>query len=396
MASLPTIEDLAPNGGRVMVRCDLNVPLRDGRITDDLRIQASVPTLTDLLAAGARLVVCSHLGRPKGRVVDDLRVAPVADKLAEHLGTDVTAASDVVGEDAQRACASDAEVVLLENLRFEPGEESNDADLGRRLAGLADRYVNDAFGASHRAHASIVGVPRHLPSAAGRLLSEEVTKLGRLLEDPKRPYVAILGGAKVSDKIGVIQNLMERVDSICIGGAMAFTMLVAAGHEVGRSLVENDRVDEVKRILAAAESSGVEILLPTDVVAAEAPEEGADHATVALDSIGDRLGVDVGPETAERFSAVVRDAGTVLWNGPMGIFEIEAFAGGTRAVAQAVVKATSNGAYTVVGGGDSAAALRQLEMADEVSHLSTGGGASLEFLEGKDLPGIAALRQSKE
>ncbi len=394
--SLATLDDLDVAGKRVLVRCDLNVPVQNGRITDDLRIRAAVPTLDALLERGARLLVCSHLGRPKGRIVEDLRLAPVATALGRAMGREVHPVPDVVGPDAQAAALSNADVVVLENLRFEPGEEANDPDFAALLASLADAYVDDAFGAAHRAHASIVGVAERLPSAAGLLLAEEATKLGRLLHDPERPFVAVLGGAKVSDKLDVIGNLLERVDAICIGGAMAFTLLVAQGHDVGRSLVEQDRVDDVRRVLESAVSKDIDVLLPDDIVAADSPDEGAAYDTVPLAEIGDRLGADIGPASAQRYAERIESARTVLWNGPMGIFEIDAFAGGTKAVAEAIARATKNGAYTVAGGGDSAAALKQLGMADAVSHLSTGGGASLEFLEGKDLPGIAVLRKEGE
>ena len=389
---LPQLEDLEVEGRRVFVRCDLNVPLADGNVTDDMRIRASLPTLEALLERGAGLVVASHLGRPKGKVSDGLRLAPVARRLGELLGRDVTAVDDVVGDAARSACRSDAAIVVLENLRFDPGEERNDAAFAAALAGLADAYVNDAFGASHRAHASIVGVPERLDSAAGLLLSEEVERLERLLGDPQRPFVAVLGGAKVSDKLGVIANLLQRVDVLCVGGAMAFTLLVARGEPVGRSLVEDERVDEVRAVLLEADARDVDVVLPTDVVAAEAPREDAALDVVEVADIGDRLGVDIGPRTAEEFSARIKTARSVLWNGPMGIFEIEAFSEGTKTVADAIAQATRSGAYTVAGGGDSAAALRALDKTDAVSHLSTGGGASLELLEGKELPGIAALR----
>ena len=392
-AGLPGIDTLDVEDQRVLVRCDLNVPLSGREIADDMRIRAALPTLRALLDRGARLAVCSHLGRPKGKVVDELSLEPVGERLAELLDRHVEVAGDVVGEGARLACATNHEVVLLENLRFEAGEEANDRDMAEALARLASAYVNDAFGAAHRAHASIAGVAELLPAAAGYLLADEVEKLERLLHGPEHPFVAVLGGAKVSDKLSVIGNLLERVDSICIGGAMAFTLLVAQGHEVGRSLVERERVDEVTGVLERARSAGVDILLPSDVVAADAPEEGSPHATVPLEGIGNRLGVDIGPRTAEAFGAVITAARTVLWNGPMGIFEMDAFAGGTRAVADAIAKATANGAYTVAGGGDSAAALAQLGMEDAVSHLSTGGGASLELLEGRELPGIAVLRE---
>jgi phosphoglycerate kinase len=390
---LPTIDDLTVDGRRVLVRCDLNVPIEDGAITDDMRIRSSVPTLDALLTRGARVAVCSHLGRPKGKVVEELRLAPVGERLSQLLAHDVVVLDEIVGEEASRACKSHAAVVLLENLRFDSREEANAPEFASALAELADAFVNDAFGSSHRAHASIVGVAERLPAAAGLLLADEVANLSHLLESPERPFVAVIGGAKVSDKLDVIEHLLERVDALIIGGAMAFTLLKAQGHDVGRSLVEDDRIAEVRVVVGKAEEAGVEIYLPDDVVAAESPDEGADHEAVELDAIGDRVGVDIGPQTSRRFAEVVRDAKTVLWNGPMGIFEVDDFAAGTRAVAQAVADATENGAYSVVGGGDSAAALRELGMADSVSHLSTGGGASLEFLEGKDLPGIAVLRK---
>ncbi len=363
---------------------------------DDLRIRSAIPTLQALLDRGASLAVCSHLGRPKGRVVEELRLAPVAERLSELLGIEVDALDEVVGDTARAACASHAKVVLLENLRFEPGEERNDPQLAAALAELAGVYVNDAFGAAHRAHASIVGVAERLPSAGGYLLAAEVQKLERLLHSPERPFVAVLGGAKVSDKLSVIGNLLERVDALCIGGAMAFTLLVAEGHQVGRSLVERDRVEEVRKVLARARDLGVAIHLPTDVVAADSPDEGAGAERVALDGIGDRMALDIGPDSSKRFAEVIAAAKTVLWNGPMGMFELKPYAHGTRTVAEAVATATRGGAYTVAGGGDSAAALAQMNMTDAVSHLSTGGGASLELLEGRELPGVAVLRKKGE
>lgn len=393
MTNLPTLDSLDVSGKRVFVRCDLNVPLNDGVVGDDLRIRAAVPTLKALLERGANLVVSSHLGRPKGRVVEELRLAPVGERLSELLGIEVESLDEVVGDKAAKVCSSNARVVLLENLRFEPGEERNDPALADALASLADIYVDDAFGAAHRAHASIVGVPERLPAAAGYLLADEVEKLEVLLHDPGSPFVAVLGGAKVSDKLSVIANLLDPVDALCIGGAMAFTLLVAEGHSVGRSLVEEDRIDEVREVLEEARRRDVSIHLPSDVVAAEAPEPDAAHESVPIEGIGDRMGVDIGPETAGRFTEVVSQAKTVLWNGPMGIFEMEPYSHGTRSMAEAIAKATDNGAYTVAGGGDSAAALAQLGMTDAVSHLSTGGGASLELLEGRELPGVAVLRK---
>lgn len=392
MRSLPVLDDLMVRDRRVLVRCDLNVPLADGRITDDLRIRASLPTLEKLLGSGARLAVCSHLGRPKGQVVEELSLAPVGERLQELLAREVAFTRDVVGRRAHKACASDKEVVLLENLRFEPGEEKNDPDFADALASLAQDYVNDAFGASHRAHASIVGVAQRLPSAAGLLLQQEVEKLERLLDNAERPFVAVLGGAKVSDKLGVIDSLIDRCDALCIGGAMAFTLLAAEGENVGRSLVEHDRIGEVKEMLGRAREKGVRIVLPIDVIAADEPD-GRAFAATPLENIGDLMGVDIGPESRVTFAQTIRRARTVLWNGPMGIFEVEAFAGGTKAVAEAIAQATKDGAYTVAGGGDSAAALKALGMTDAVSHLSTGGGASLELLEGKELPGISVLRK---
>jgi phosphoglycerate kinase len=391
-SSLPQIDSLEVEGRRVLVRCDLNVPLAGTEVADDMRIRASLPTLDALLERGARLVVCSHLGRPKGQVREELRLAPVARLLGELLGRPVEAVDTVVGPAARAACASDAEIVVLENLRFEPGEERNDPDFAGALAELGRAYVNDAFGASHRAHASIVGVAERLDSAAGLLLTEEVERLERLLHDPERPFVAVLGGAKVSDKLGVIANLLERVDALCVGGAMAFTLLVARGKQVGRSLVEKDRVEEVRGVLDAADALDVDVVLPTDVVAAEAPQADAHDEVVELEEIRDRVGVDIGPRTSSAFAEHITEARSVLWNGPMGIFEIDAFARGTKAVAEAIAEATRRGAYSVAGGGDSAAALRALGKTDAVSHLSTGGGASLELLEGRELPGIAALR----
>lgn len=394
-AKLPSIHDLVVTGKRVLVRCDFNVPLKDGEITDDLRIRSALPTLEALLNKGARLVLCSHLGRPKGTVDEELRLAPIGRRLEQLLGHQVETLDTVVGHEAKAATMSNADVILLENLRFESGETANDPEFADALAELADAYVNDAFGSAHRAHASVVGVAERLPSAAGLLLLDEVEKLEKVLHDPEHPYVAVLGGAKVSDKLAVIGNLLDRVDALCIGGAMAFTLLKAQGHDVGRSLVEDDRLEEVRSVLGVAQDKGVDILLPVDVVAADSPNEGAEYEIVGLDKIGDRMGVDIGPESAQHFGAVIGSAKTVLWNGPMGIFEIEAYAGGTKAVAEAVVKATRAGAYTVVGGGDSAAALKQLGLTEEVSHLSTGGGASLELLEGKDLPGVAVLRAQR-
>jgi phosphoglycerate kinase len=392
---LRTIEDLGGlPGRRVLVRCDLNVPVEDGRITDDLRIQASVPTLHELLEAGATLVVCSHLGRPKGKVRDDLRLAPVARALGEALGgRDVRAMGEVVGDGVRTAVseASTGSVILLENLRFHPGEEQNDPAFADALASLADAYVDDAFGAAHRAHASVVGVAERLPSAAGRLMQKEIEALSRLVEDPEEPFVAILGGAKVSDKLGAVDALVDRVDALLVGGAMAFSFLGARGGDVGRSLVEVDQYDAVRDSVKRADEKGVLIQLPEDFVVAEEPRVDVPPRTVRADAIPRELmGLDIGPRSVEEFVRTIADARTILWNGPMGVFELEPFSAGTRGVAQAVARAD---AFTVVGGGDSLAALRKFDLLEFIDHLSTGGGASLEFLEGKDLPGIAVLME---
>jgi phosphoglycerate kinase len=388
---LRTVEAADVRGRRVLVRNDFNVPLDDGRVTDDLRIRAAVPTLRWLVEHGGRVISCSHLGRPKGKRDERYSLAPVVPVLAAHLGREVRFVDDVVGESAQAAARglTDGEVMLLQNLRFEPGETDNDPEFADRLAALAELYVDDAFGAAHRAHASVVGVAERLPAYAGYLLATEVRVLSRLLEDPDRPFVAVLGGSKVSDKLAVLDNLLGRVDSLVIGGGMCFTFLAAQGLEVGDSLFEKDQVDAVRQLAARAEREGKRLLLPTDVVVADDFAEDANTRTVPVDGIepGWR-GLDIGPETAEAFAAEIARARTVFWNGPMGVFEWEPFAAGTRRVAEAV--ATGN-AYTVVGGGDSAAAVAQLGLADRIDHMSTGGGASLELLEGKTLPGVAVI-----
>jgi phosphoglycerate kinase len=392
---LRTVDAARVDGRRVLVRNDFNVPLDDrGRVTDDLRVRAALPTLRDLIGRDARVICCSHLGRPKGRRDERYSLEPVAGTLSEHLGMEVAFVDDVAGEEASRAAASldPGQVLLLQNLRFEPGEEANDPALAERLAALAELYVDDAFGAAHRAHASVVGVAQRLPAYAGYLLAGEVKVLSRLLEGPDSPFVAVLGGSKVSDKLAVLSNLLGRVDSLVIGGGMCFTFLAARGHGAGDSLFEPEQVDAVKDLLARAEREGKRILLPTDVVVADDFAEDAEHRVVPAGGIeAGWRGLDIGPETAGAFSEAVREAGTVFWNGPMGVFEWPAFEAGTRVVAEAVA---STKAYTVVGGGDSAAALAKFGLADQVDHLSTGGGASLELLEGKTLPGVAVLQES--
>ncbi|MEV1203311.1 phosphoglycerate kinase [Microbispora rosea] len=392
------IDELDVKGRRVFVRADLNVPLDGETITDDGRIRASVPTIKKLVERGAKVVVAAHLGRPKGSVTPKYSLAPVSRRLAELLGEDVAFATDVVGESAQSVVAGlqDGQVALLENLRFEPGEESKDdavrSDFAGKLAALAELYVGDGFGAVHRKHASVYDLPKRLPHAAGDLVLAEVEVLRKLTEDPARPYVVVLGGAKVSDKLGVIANLLSKVDRLLIGGGMAYTFLKSQGHEVGKSLLQEDQIDQVKGFLEEAASRGVELVLPVDVLAAT--EFGADAPYEVVDTTAipaDREGLDIGPRTRELFASKLADAQTVFWNGPMGVFEFDAFSGGTRAVAEALVNSK---AFTVVGGGDSAAAVRRLGLPEDgFSHISTGGGASLEYLEGKTLPGLAALEE---
>jgi phosphoglycerate kinase len=397
--SIRTLDELGAVAGlRVFVRVDHNVPLQDGAVADDTRIRASLSTISALLEAGASVVAASHLGRPKGKVRDELRLAPVADRLADLLGHDVQALDDVVGEDVTAVCdhLQPGDVVMLENLRFDPREEANDPTFAAELGRLADAYVDDAFGAVHRAHASVAALPELLraegrPVAAGRLLQGEVEALSRLLEEPDRPYVAVLGGAKVSDKLATIGALVERVDALLIGGAMAFTFLAAEGGEVGGSLIEPDRFDEVRAARARATERGVLIQLPEDVVAAAEIDDQAARRTVPASAIPkDLKGLDIGPRTVEEFVRTIADAKTILWNGPMGVFELEPFGAGTRGVATAIAGAS---AYSVAGGGDSLAAVQRYGLQDGFDHLSTGGGASLEFLEGRSLPGIAVLER---
>ena len=395
-----TIADLGDlRGKKVLLRSDLNVPLdKSGNITDDGRVRASVPTIKKLTDQGARVIVVAHLGRPKGEPDPQYSLAPVATRLSELLGQPVAFATDTVGDSAHEVVAglADGDVAVLENLRFNKGETSKD-DVERgafadQLASLADVFVSDGFGVVHRAQASVVDVAERLPQAAGGLVETEVGVLSRLTR-PRRPYAVVLGGAKVSDKLGVIENLLKEADTLLIGGGMVFTFLAAQGYEVGKSLLEADQIDTVKGYLAEAENRGVDIVLPTDIVAADAFSADANHEVVAADAIpADQMGLDIGPDSAEAFGAKIRESKTVFWNGPMGAFEMAPYAAGTKAVAEALVDATADGALTVVGGGDSAAAVRQLGFHDDqFTHISTGGGASLEYLEGKTLPGLAIL-----
>ena len=400
---LRTLDDLGDlEGTRVFVRLDLNVPIADGAVADDSRIRASMPTLTELLERGASIVAASHLGRPKGRVVESMRVRPVAELLREYLGrvVEYVPTDGVLSPEVEQSCEALAfergRVLLLENLRFDPGEEANDRAFAQRLAGLADAYVDDAFGAAHRAHASVAALPEVFeeqgrPTAAGRLLQKEVDALSRLLQDPPRPYVAVLGGAKVSDKCDTIDALVERVDALLVGGAMAFTFITEAGGSTGKSLVEPERFPDVHRASARARERGVVLQLPDDVVAAPELSLDAPRRTVPSWEIpGDLAGFDIGPRSVEEFARTIADAKTVVWAGPMGVYELEPFGAGTRGVATAIA---GTNAYTVVGGGDSLAAVKRFGLEDAFDHLSTGGGASLEFLEGHRLPGIVALEE---
>ncbi|MFC4614845.1 phosphoglycerate kinase [Cellulomonas sp. H30R-01] len=397
---MKTIEDLGDlRGKRVLVRSDFNVPLDGTTITDDGRVRAALPTLQALLGAGARVIVTAHLGRPKGAPEDKYSLAPVAARLGELLGQPVALAKDTVGESAKETVAAleDGQIALLENIRFDAREtskvEEERASLADDLAALADVYVSDGFGVVHRKQASVYDVALKLPHAVGKLVLNEVESLKKATENPERPYVVVLGGSKVSDKLGVISNLLTKADRLVIGGGMLFTFLAAKGYSVGNSLLEADQIDTVKGYLAQAEDAGVEIVLPVDIRVADEFKADSPSSVVAADAIPDgKIGLDIGPESEQLFASKIVDAKTVVWNGPAGVFEFEAFAGGTRAVAQALVDAGANGAFTIVGGGDSAAAVRTLGF-DEAGfgHISTGGGASLEFLEGKTLPGIAVL-----
>jgi phosphoglycerate kinase len=383
-----SVRDLDVGDKRVLVRVDFNVPVKDGEVTDDTRIRRALPTIRYLLEEGARPVLISHLGRPKGEPDQKYAMDPVATRLQELLGEPVEKLDASVGPEVVEALDDWAGrgVVLLENSRFYPGETSNDPGFSGQLAALADVYVDDAFGAAHRAHATTVGVPERMPAAAGLLMEEEIDYLDKVLEDPERPFVAILGGAKVSDKLGVIESLLGIADSLLIGGAMGFTFFRALGYEIGDSLVEEDYLEEAKRLM---EEAGDRLVLPVDVVVAEAMEEGAESETVAVDGIpSGKMGLDIGPETVDLFKRYISGASTIFWNGPMGVFEIDAFAKGTEGVAKAVAE---SGATSVVGGGDSIAAVNKLGLEDRMSHISTGGGASLEYVEGKELPGIAIL-----
>lgn len=387
-----TVKDVDVKGKRVFCRVDFNIPMQEGKITDETRIRAALPTIQYLIEQGAKVILASHLGRPKGQVVEDLRLTPVAVRLAELLGQDVKKADEAYGDSVKSLIGTmnEGDVLLLENVRFYPGEEKNDPELAKQFAELADVYVNDAFGAAHRAHASTEGIAHHLPAVSGFLMEKELEVLGKALSNPERPFTAIIGGAKVKDKIGVIDNLLEKVDNLIIGGGLAYTFIKAQGHEIGKSLLEEDKVDLAKSFIAKAKEKGVEFYMPVDAVVADEFSADANSKIVPIEEIpADWQALDIGPKTEEIYRDVIQKSKLVIWNGPMGVFEMDKFAGGTKAVAQAL--ADSKGTYSVIGGGDSAAAVEKFDLADKMSHISTGGGASLEFMEGKELPGVVAL-----
>ena len=387
-----SVEDIDVSGKKVLVRCDFNVPLKDGAITSDKRIVAALPTIKYLLEHGAAVILCSHLGRPKGEFKPEFSLAPVAVRLGELLGKPVIMAKDVVGEDAKAKAAAlkPGELLMLENVRFEAGETKNNPDLAKAFASLAEIYVNDAFGSAHRAHASTAGVADYLPAVCGFLIQKEITVMGKALSDPKRPFVAILGGAKVSDKIGVINNLLDKVDTLIVGGGMAYTFAKAQGYSIGDSLCEDDKVELAREMLEKAKAKGVKLLLPVDNRVGDKFDANCSVKVVGSDNIPDGwMGMDIGPETEKLFCEAIKGAGTVVWNGPMGVFEFDKFAGGTLAVAKAVA---DSGAVSIIGGGDSAAAVAKLGFGDKMTHISTGGGASVGFLEGPGVAGIAALK----
>ncbi|EJQ41564.1 phosphoglycerate kinase [Bacillus wiedmannii] len=387
-----SIRDVDLKGKRVFCRVDFNVPMKEGKITDETRIRAALPTIQYLVEQGAKVILASHLGRPKGQAVEELRLTPVAARLGELLGKDVKKADEAFGPVAQEMVAAmkEGDVLVLENVRFYTGEEKNDAELAKEFAALADIFVNDAFGAAHRAHASTAGIADYLPAVSGLLMEKELDVLGKALSNPERPFTAIIGGAKVKDKIGVIRHLLDKVDNLIIGGGLAYTFVKALGHEIGLSLCEDDKIELAKEFMQLAKEKGVNFYMPVDVVITEEFSETATTQIVGIDSIPSTWeGVDIGPKTREIYADVIKNSKLVVWNGPMGVFEMTPFAEGTKAVGQALADAEDT--YSVIGGGDSAAAVEKFGMADKMSHISTGGGASLEFMEGKELPGVVCL-----
>lgn len=387
-----TINDLNVNGKRVFCRVDFNVPMDDGVIADDTRIRAALPTIRHLCENGAIVILTSHMGRPKGKIVEELRLEPVAKRLEELLGQKIRYSKEVIGEDVEKQISEleEGDILLLENVRFHPGEEKNDAELAKSFADLADLYVNDAFGTAHRAHVSTEGVANFLPSAAGCLIEKELEVLGNALSTPQRPFTAIIGGAKVKDKIGVIDNLLDKVDHLIIGGGLAFTFVKAQGHEIGNSLLEEDKIDLARGFMEKAKEKGVQFLLPIDAVVADSFSENANTQVVDIEHIpAGWQALDIGPKTTKLYSDIIKESKLVIWNGPMGVFEMKPFAQGTEGVAKALAEADNT--YSIIGGGDSARAVEHFGLSEKMDHISTGGGASLEFMEGKDLPGIAAL-----
>lgn len=387
-----SVRDVDFKGKRVFCRVDFNVPMQDGQITDETRIRAALPTIQYLQEQGAKVILASHLGRPKGKVVEEMRLTPVAKRLSELLGIEVKKADEAYG-DAVKAMISEmkeGDVLLLENVRFYPGEEKNDPELAQAFSELADIYVNDAFGAAHRAHASTEGIAHHLPAVAGLLMEKELEVIGKALSNPERPFTAIIGGAKVKDKIDVIDNLLDKVDNLIIGGGLAYTFIKAQGHEIGKSLLEEDKIDLANSFIEKAKAKGVNFYMPIDSVVADEFSPDANTKVVSIDEIpAEWQALDIGPKTAELYREVIQKSKLVIWNGPMGVFEMDKFANGTKAVAEALAEA--NDTYSIIGGGDSAAAVEKFQLADKMDHISTGGGASLEFMEGKQLPGIVAL-----
>lgn len=386
-----TLQDLDVKGKKAFCRVDFNVPMQDGKITDDTRIKAALKTINYLSDQGAIVILASHLGRPKGQVVEELRLDPVADRLSDLTGKEIVKTDAVYGKEVNEAISQlgNGDILLIENVRFEPGEEKNDPTLAQAFADMADIYVNDAFGAAHRAHASTAGVAERLPAAAGFLMEKEIDVLGKALENPARPFTAVIGGAKVKDKINVIDHLLDKVDNLIIGGGLAYTFIKAQGHEIGKSLLEEDKIELAKQFMKKAEEKGVNFVLPVDAVVADDFSETANTKIVPIDQIpADWEALDIGPNTREVYSEIVAGSKLIIWNGPMGVFEMNAFAGGTKAVAESL--ANTEG-YTVIGGGDSAAAVEKFGFAKDMDHVSTGGGASLEFMEGKVLPGVQAL-----
>nr|WP_304216194.1 phosphoglycerate kinase [Fredinandcohnia onubensis] len=387
-----SVRDIDVKGKRVFCRVDFNVPMQDGQVTDETRIRAALPTIEHLRKEGAKVILASHLGRPKGKAVDELRLDPVAKRLGEHLGIEVRKTNEAYGPEVEQTISemNEGDVLLLENVRFYPGEEKNDPELAKQFAALADVYVNDAFGAAHRAHASTAGIAEHLPAVAGFLMEKEIEVLGKALSNPERPFTAIIGGAKVKDKIGVIENLLEKVDNLIIGGGLAYTFVKAQGHEIGKSLLEEDKIDLATQFMNKAKEKGVNFYMPVDVKVADDFSNDANTKIVPIEEIpSDWEALDIGPKTAELYRDVILNSKLVIWNGPMGVFELDAFANGTKAVGQALADATDT--YSIIGGGDSAAAVEKFGLADKMSHISTGGGASLEFMEGKELPGVVLL-----